>query len=113
MPNPSSAGCTAAGRRLVLAVTVFQPNNYDNNKLLYIWHLLGCLLVAHLLIELVRAKFVLSPGGRWGCALAALSPCGSVLTVGREALSDYWQWSADDIAIAIILMTMWKPMQYS
>ena len=25
---------------------------------------------------------------------------GSVLTVGREALSDYWQWSADDIAMA-------------
>ena len=30
---------------------VFQPNNYDNNKLLYIWHLLGCLLVASLLMD--------------------------------------------------------------
>ena len=54
-----------------------QPNNYDNNKLLYIWHLLGCLLVASLLM-VGSAKFVLSPGGRWGCAFAALSPCLAV-----------------------------------
>lgn len=30
-------------------IVVFQPNTYDNNKLLYVWHMLGCLLVAQLL----------------------------------------------------------------
>ena len=32
----------------------FQPNNYDNNKLLFIWHLLGCILVANLIVDLLK-----------------------------------------------------------
>lgn len=32
----------------------FQPNDYDNNKLLFIWHLLGCILVANLIVDLLK-----------------------------------------------------------
>lgn len=91
------------GGLLILAVAeavVFQPNRYDNNKLLFIWHALGCLLAANLLMDLL---------GRLRCRAgraAAMAVCcfaamfGSVLTVGREIVSDYRQWSANDIALA-------------
>ena len=89
------------------------PTIYDNNKLLYIWHLLGCLLVASLLMDWF-SKVRAIPWRALGlCLCCFIAMFGSVLTVGREALSDYWQWSADDIAWRIILMTMRKPMQYS
>lgn len=90
------------GGLLILAVAecvVFQPNLYDNNKLLFIWHLLGCLLAANLLWD---AAAHLPMAAR----VMALVVCcftatfGSVLTVAREALSDYTQWTADDIALA-------------
>ena len=79
---------------------VFQTNLYDNNKLLYIWHLLGCILVANLLVDLAAVIRALP----WR-AVAMSSCCflgmfGSVLTFGRELLSDYGQWSAGDIALA-------------
>lgn len=86
---------------LVLAeLVVFQPNNYDNNKLLYIWHMLGCILVAQLLAD-ITAKLKSAP-----CRAAALGFCvfiatfGSVLTVGRELVSDYRHFSAGDIELA-------------
>ena len=86
---------------LVLAeFVVFQPNNYDNNKLLYIWHLLGCLLVASLLMDWF-SKVRAIPWRALGLAACCFAGMfGSVLTVGREALSDYRQWSADDMALA-------------
>ena len=81
-------------------IVVFPHNNYDNNKLLYIWHLLGCLLVASLLMDWF-SKVRAIPWRALGlCLCCFIAMFGSVLTVGREALSDYWQWSADDIAMA-------------
>ena len=86
---------------LVLAeFVVFQPNNYDNNKLLYVWHILGCILAAQLLAD-IFARVRALPWRALGLAACCfLGMFGSVLTVGREALSDYRQWSADDIALA-------------
>ena len=79
---------------------VFQPNNYDNNKLLYVWHILGCILAAQLLVD-VFARVRALPWRALGLAACCfLGMFGSVLTVGREALSDYRQWSADDMALA-------------
>lgn len=86
---------------LALAELVeFQPNNYDNNKLLFIWHMLGCILVAQLLADVfVRVRSL--PWRTLGLAACCLlAMFGSVLTVGREIFSDYQQWSADDIALA-------------
>ena len=86
---------------LVLAeFVVFQPNNYDNNKLLYVWHMLGCILAAQLLVD-VFGKIRALPWRALGLAACCfLAMFGSVLTVGRELLSDYQQWSAEDIALA-------------
>lgn len=81
-------------------IIVFQPNTYDNNKLLYVWHMLGCLLVAQFLVDAARRISrmpwrVLALG-----AVCFLAMFGSVLTVIRETLSDYQHWSADEIALA-------------
>lgn len=79
---------------------VFQPNLYDNNKLLFTWHMLGCLLVANLLWD-VFAKVRSLPWRVLGLtACCFVATFGSVLTVGRELLSDYWQWDANAIALA-------------
>ena len=86
---------------LVLAeFVVFQANNYDNNKLLYVWHMLGCILAAQLLVD-VFGRIRALPWRALGLAACCfLAMFGSVLTVGRELLSDYQQWSAEDIALA-------------
>lgn len=81
-------------------IIVFQPNTYDNNKLLFVWHMLGCLLVAQFLMDCVsrishKSIKTIFLGGT--CFLAMF---GSVLTVGRELVSDYQQWSTDEIALA-------------
>ena len=85
---------------LLTEFVVFQPNNYDNNKLLFITHALGCVLAAQLLAD--WAKRLRTPALR----AAVIAVCcfvgmfGSVLTVGRELVSDYQQWDAADIALA-------------
>lgn len=81
-------------------VVVFQPNTYDNNKLLFVWHALGCLLVSGLLCDLLGRLRPRLLGGLSMALCCFLGMFGSVLTLGREAVSDYQQWSANDIAMA-------------
>lgn len=79
---------------------IFQPNPYDNNKLLYIWHFMGCMLAAGLLW---RAAARLRHR-RWRRAAAGLvvflATFGSVLTVGRELVSGYQQFGAAEVRAA-------------
>ena len=90
---------------LLAEFVVFQPNPYDNNKLLFIWHLLGCVLAADLIGSLTarlwakrRAAAVLGCG-----ALVFLGTFGSVLTLGREAVSRYQMFSPQAAAAADFL----------
>ena len=85
---------------LVSELVVFQPNNYDNNKLLFVWHLLGCILVANLLVDLARRVDKKSVRVCLAALCIAAATLGSVLTVGREMVSGYEQFSADGIAAA-------------
>lgn len=81
-------------------MVVFQPNTYDNNKLLFVWHGLGCILVAGLLCDWfcrLRARWLSAAGLAAVCFFGMF---GSVLTLGREAVSDYQQWSAAAIRMA-------------
>ena len=76
---------------------VFQPNNYDNNKLLYVWHILGCILAAQLLVD-IFAEVRALPWRALGLAACCFAGMfGSVLTVGREATTGsgartIWRW---------------------
>lgn len=90
-------------------VVVFQPNTYDNNKLLYVWHMLGCLLVAQLLADAARRirPLPLRAGALGALCFAAMF--GSVLTIGREVVSDYQHWDADEVAMARYILENTDP----
>lgn len=79
---------------------VFQPNLYDNNKLLYIWHFLGCVLAAGLLGDWLARLRALPARAAALAAVCFAGMFGSALTVGRELVSDYVQWDAADIDLA-------------
>ena len=72
----------------VAECVVFQTNLYDNNKLLYIWHFLGCVLAAGLLWDAFAA---LRPAGvttrtPWLCKrapiAAPMAPGETIATTG-------------------------------
>ena len=91
------------GGLLILLVSEFiqfQPNNYDNNKLLFVWHLLGCILVANFVVDMLRRIPARSVQASLACVLIFIGTFGSVLTVGREAVSQYQHFDADAIAVA-------------
>ena len=73
----------------------FQPNTYDNNKLLFVTFFFACGLTAKYLIQLYRKLTEdVSALNRIGtCILAAVMTVSlflsGVLTLGREAVSDY------------------------
>ncbi len=78
----------------------FQPNPYDNNKLLFIWFALTCGIVAKLLVELYGhlkgfrgARFIA------GMTLVSLFLSG-VLTLGREVVSEYTLFDKDAVDAA-------------
>lgn len=83
----------------VAELIVFQPNVYDNNKILYIGYLFLCLLSADYLVEIVR-KFsnkVLKSG--IVAVVLVISSISAILTMGREYVSDYQLYSADGVAM--------------
>lgn len=83
----------------VAELLVFQPNVYDNNKLLYIAYLFLCLLSADYLVEIVgklsssKAKSMIYTG------VMFLSSISALLTMGRELVSNYQLYSKDEVAM--------------
>lgn len=78
----------------------FQPNQYDNNKLFYVWYMIGAILAADYAVELYdRMK-----GLRSRCVIAVLS-CfvfffSGALSIARECVSDYRLFSDEDVETA-------------
>ena len=90
----------------VLAETIqFQPNSYDNNKLIFVTFAFICGLVGKYLMTLFDAMLssdALKRAGTYvlsGVLCAALFLSG-VLTLAREAVSEYELISADEAAVA-------------
>ena len=80
---------------------IFQPNAYDNNKLLFVWHFLTCGLVGGYMVDVydrMRNLRVL----RAVTAALAIIVCtlSGSLTLVREVVSDYELFSADDVAVS-------------
>ncbi|MBR1742940.1 MAG: hypothetical protein IJ733_13950, partial [Lachnospiraceae bacterium] len=76
---------------------VFQPNEYDNNKLLYIAYLLLCMFVADYVMDILKKI------GKKAVTVVSLSvilffsSISALLTFGREYVSDYELYSADEV----------------
>jgi len=79
---------------------VFTPNTYDNNKLLYVAYLLLCLGAADYGVELYD-KLKDIPGRKLFAGLFLFTSVFSgILTLGREAVSDYQLYSPSQVALA-------------
>jgi hypothetical protein len=84
---------------IVLAAELirFQPNEYDNNKLLYLAWMIGCMIVsnwaAHVwrMLKGLRSRPMIASGA---AVLIFLSP---VLTVARECVSSYQAFSSEAV----------------
>ncbi len=93
----------AAGAFLILLIAefiIFQPNEYDNNKLIYVWFLLLLPMAADYAVTLYeRLRGV---GGRRVLAALVLIACflSAGLTIARECVSDYQAYPNEDIAAA-------------
>ena len=77
---------------------IFQPNDYDNNKLFYVWYMLCAILAA----DYAVALFTRLKGFRTRYVLAALCAfvffCSGTLSIARECVSDYRLFDADEVA---------------
>jgi hypothetical protein len=86
---------------IVAEFVLFQRNEYDNNKLFYVWYMIGAMLAADYAGVLWRR---LSPlRGRWvlGAAFLAISLASGGLSLARELnSSEYQLFSADAVACA-------------
>lgn len=79
---------------------VFTPNTYDNNKLLYVAYLLLCLGAADYGVDLYD-KLKEIPGRRLFAGIFLFTSVFSgILTLGREAVSDYQLYSPSQVALA-------------
>lgn len=85
---------------VVAELVKFQPNEYDNNKLLYVWFLLCLPMAADYAAEAFDRLRGLA--GRRVLAALFLACCflSAGLTVARECVSDYVAYSAPDIETA-------------
>lgn len=81
----------------IAELIVFQPNEYDNNKLLYIAYLLLCLFVADYVVDILkkignRIVSIVSLS-----VILFFSSISALLTFGREYVSDYELYSTDEV----------------
>ena len=85
---------------VVAELVLFQPNEYDNNKLFYVWYMIGALLATDYLGTLWRRLAGLR--GRWVLAsvFVVVSLLSGGLSIAREVVSDYQLFSANAVACA-------------
>ncbi len=87
----------------VIELIVFQPNVYDNNKLLYIAYLFLCLIAADYGVELY-GKLKEIGGANWlAGGFLFFSLLSGILTLGREAVSEYQLYHASYLNMAVFI----------
>ena len=93
----------ASGAFVIFAISefiIFQPNEYDNNKLFYVWWALCAVLAADYAVDIfdrlkgLRARYVLA-GMLAVCCFAT-----GTLSIAREVKSDYQMFSKSDVELA-------------
>jgi len=84
----------------VIELIVFQPNVYDNNKLLYIAYLFLCVIAADYSVELYRKVKELGGANLLAGCILFFSLLSGVLTLGREAVSEYVLYGTHYVELA-------------
>lgn len=78
---------------------VMTPNVYDNNKLLYVGYMFVCGLVADLMVNIYRGWKKGMARVIYASAIMGICSISAVLTMGREYVSEYQLYDADQIAV--------------
>ena len=82
---------------LIGETIIFQPNEYDNNKLFYIWFMFASILAADYGYVLMKRMEGLK--GRWliSTLVVLVSVTSGVLSISRECVSSYQLFSSDAV----------------
>lgn len=94
---------------LIAELVVFQPNVYDNNKLLYVAYLLMCGLCADFMVE-AYDKIRNAPLKKAVSAVTIfLCTISAVLTIGRECVAEYCLMEREQVLLAEYVMEHTEP----
>lgn len=88
---------------LISEFILFQPNSYDNNKLLLVAYLFFCISIADFVWETIPSLIHESTRQMRAIAVSvvtALSVFAAVLTMGREFVSDYELYNVSYVSLA-------------
>lgn len=81
----------------IAELAIFQPNEYDNNKLLYVGFIFICGLTANFIVHIFTLKWPKFFKYIIGTILLFFATISAILTLGREYVSDYQLYSASDV----------------
>lgn len=84
----------------VIELVVFQPNVYDNNKLLYIAYLFLCIIAADYAVELYGKLKELGGAILLAGIFLFFSLLSGILTLGREVVSEYQLYGTQCVKLA-------------
>ena len=90
----------AAAIFIVSNLVAFQPNLYDNNKLLYVWFMITDILVCQWLWEILESLHRRAPRALLAGVIVFLGTFSGLLSMGREAISGYQLFSEKQVAAA-------------
>lgn len=99
----------AAALFILANIVSFQPNPYDNNKLMYIWYMVVDILVSVWLWELLERVRPRALAGVLAGLAVALGILSGVLTMAREAVSEYQLLDSDQVAAARFIVDETDP----
>jgi len=85
---------------LIAELVVFQPNVYDNNKLLYVAYLLMCGMAADFMAERFEKLNSIPVKTVLACITVLLCTISAVLTIGRECVAEYQLIDTHQYALA-------------
>lgn len=88
---------------------VFQPNTYDNNKLLYAAYFLLCAVTASYLVELYRRLRGLPGRQVLAGAFLVLCTVSAILTIARESVAGYCLYGKGQLAVAAYVQENTEP----
>ncbi|MBQ3256331.1 MAG: hypothetical protein IJA67_02815 [Oscillospiraceae bacterium] len=94
---------------LIAELAVFQPNVYDNNKLLYVAYLLMCGVTADFMIELYRRMRSVPLKNTAAVLTVFLCTVSAALTIGRECVAEYQLIGPDQYKLGEYVMENTEP----
>ncbi len=99
----------AAAIFVISNLAAFQPNLYDNNKLLYVWFMITDILVCDWLWQLLEKLRRPAARGIIACVVVFFGTFSGLLSMAREAVSKYQLLSASQVDAAEFIVESTEP----